>query len=170
MICGFKAKNHPQQTNKRGALDEVDDRGTPREIFDAENEIHHFTLDAAAAPHNALCAKFFTKEVDGLAQSWAGNVVWCNPPYSQIQAWVSKAIAEAQDHGVKTVMLLPSNRTEQGWWQELIEPIRDRPMRFLNITTRFLRGRPRFVWPESRPRPARGDRPPFGLVLVVFEG
>ena len=27
-LTGFKAQNHPQQTGARGAIDEVDDRGT----------------------------------------------------------------------------------------------------------------------------------------------
>jgi hypothetical protein len=34
------------------------------------------------------------------------------------------------------VMLLPANRTEQGWWQKHIEPFRDRAMS--RLTTEFL--------------------------------
>ena len=43
-----------------------------------------FTVDVAAAPHNTKCERFYTAEQDGLAQSWAGETVWCNPPYSSI--------------------------------------------------------------------------------------
>ena len=32
-LIGFKGQNHPQQTDKRGALDEVDDRGTDPAFF-----------------------------------------------------------------------------------------------------------------------------------------
>ena len=91
--------------------------------------------------------------------------MWCNPPYSNIGPWVAKALSEVEGGCLKVVMLLPANRCEQLWWQELIEPMRDRG---LNVTTRFLKGRPRFGWPTEKPRSKRGDRPPFGLVVIVI--
>ena len=36
-----------------------------------------------------------------------GETVWCNPPYSNINPWLDKAIAEAEN-GFNTVMLIPS--------------------------------------------------------------
>lgn len=63
------------------------------------------------------------------------------------------------------VLLLPANRTEQRWWQDGIEPFRDRPHGPLR--TEFIRGRTRFI--------AAGDteikpnaRPPFGCVLCIW--
>src|SRR5690349_13691917 len=122
-LAGFKASNHPQQTGKRGAVDAVDDRGTDRAFFDALSErFGGFTLDVAAARHNAKCERFYTVEDDGLTLPWRGRV-WCNPPYSNLDAWVGKAWHEWPHVGVEhIVMLLPANRTEQGWWQDRVEP------------------------------------------------
>lgn len=166
-LTGFKAKNHPQQTGKNGARDEVDDRGTRWEDFDEFNRLYGpFTLDVAAAPHNAKCEKFFTREDDGLAQSWAGERVWCNPPYSDIGAWVQKAWRERKGT-VGITMLLPANRTEQKWWQEHVEPYRDD--KNYGLTVRFLPGRMRFDRPNAVIGP-KGDRPPFGCCLLIWKG
>lgn len=85
-LTGFKAKNHPQQIGTRGALDEVDDRGTEPEFVRGLEERFGkpFTLDVAAAAHNTKCDRYFTRADDGLAQSWAGERIWCNPPYSNL--------------------------------------------------------------------------------------
>jgi len=169
MIVGFRAKNHPQQTGQRGALDAVDDRGTDQVFFDSLSErFGDFTLDAAASPHNAKCDTYYTREQDGLARRWTGRV-WCNPPYSDIRSWVQKAWDEWRLGGGRTseliVMLLPANRCEQGWWQDLIEPHRDRDESPLSVE--FLRGRMRFDRPGAVIGP-KGDRPPFGCCLLVW--
>lgn len=165
MLAGFKAQNHPQQTGARGALDEVDDRGTHREYFEPWDErFGGFTLDVAAAPHNAKCERYFTRADDGLSQSWAGDRVWCNPPYSNLYDWVSKAWDEwSETRGI--VMLLPANRPEQKWWQELVEPKRDRSGSPLKVE--FLPGRMRFERRDVTIGP-KGDRPPFGCCLLIW--
>lgn len=84
-----------------------DDWGTPQDLFDALNKEFGFTLDPCADDNNHKCAKYYTIEQDGLAQSWAGETVFCNPPYSRKTksnagqiAWVEKCYKEAQggDH------------------------------------------------------------------------
>lgn len=130
----FRSRNHPQQTSRRGdaslfpelvdATDETDDRATPWELYRLLDNRFHFTIDVAASEHNAKCERYYDRDANGLAQSWAGERVWCNPPFSAIRPWVAKAHAEVDAELV--VMLLPSNRTEQPWWQELVEPQRDR--------------------------------------------
>lgn len=180
-IAGFRSSNHPQQTGRRGALDEVDDRETHPENFDPLMERFGFTLDVAAAPHNAKCEDYYTREDDGLSQSWTGRV-WCNPPYSDCGAWVRKAWMEwrgftpadrpltraaiANNPPKLIVMLLPANRVEQKWWQELVEPERDRPNSPLRVE--FLPGRMRFIRPNAVIGP-KGDRPPFGCCLLIWE-
>lgn len=134
-LVGFKAQNHPQQKVK----DHVDDRGTSAEFFTQMVErFGPFDLDVAAASHNAKCERYYTIEDDGLNQPWWGNV-WCNPPYSNIGAWVEKAWRSVLFHGhTKVVMLLPANRTEQRWWQDWVEPYRDgrsTPRVFMRGTT-----------------------------------
>lgn len=173
-LVGFQAQNHRQQVGKRGALDKVDDRRTPRSLFDPLNEEFGFTLDAAASAENRLCDAHYTKRVSGLENSWFSFNVWCNPPYSDIRPWVEKATFEIGQRNEVTgryygprviVMLLPANRTEQSWWQDLIEPGRREGL----IEVRFLRGRLRFNTPEhdytSQPK---GNRPPFGCCLVIW--
>lgn len=161
-VIGFKARNHPQQTAKRGPREDVDCRATAPEVFGPLHDRFRFTLDVAALPHNAKLERHFTPDVDGLAQSWAGERVWCNPPYSSIEPWVEKA----WESGAQlVVMLLPANRTEQGWWQRHIEPRRDQPG---GIRVEFLPGRMRFI-AHGADRIGPNERPPFGVCLVIWD-
>jgi phage N-6-adenine-methyltransferase len=164
----FISRNHPQQVAVRGALDEVDDRGTkPEFIATLEERFGKFTLDVAAAPHNAKAPTYYTRADDGLEEPWNGRV-WCNPPYSDCGAWVRKAWGEWARLGGPSsiVMLLPANRVEQGWWQDHVEPCRDKPGSPLRVE--FLRGRMRFDHPPGWVKPEKGDRPPFGLALLIW--
>lgn len=166
-LSRFKAKNHPQQTSRRWPddVDEVDDRGTHPLDFAAFSEQHGpFTIDVAAAAHNTKCARYYTREQDGTAQDWSGERVWCNPPYSDIAPWVRKAWScWASTSGI--TMLLPANRTEQQWWQLLVEPFRDRPTS--PLSAEFLPGRMRFLKP-GQTAVGPNNRPPFGCVLLVW--
>ncbi len=157
-LVGRKAKNHPQQV----ADDEVDDRATTAELFGPLDERYRFTIDVAASAENTKCPRFFDRATDGLAQPWGGERVWCNPPYSSIRPWVEKAWGEAHGCGL-IVMLLPANRTEQRWWQDLVEPYRDHGPGML--TVEFLPGRQRFLMPGESVVPA-DSRPPFGSCLL----
>lgn len=122
---------------------------TPQDFFDTMNTTHRFDLDVCATPENAKCARFFTKEQDGLAQEWNGKV-WMNPPYGrEIGKWVRKAYESAQ-RGATVVCLLPA-RTDTAWWHDYCEKGR----------YRFLRGRLKFG--GSR------NSAPFPSVVVTFE-
>jgi phage N-6-adenine-methyltransferase len=169
-LIGFSAQNHPQQVANRRALDGVDDRRTPPEFWLPLHERHGFTVDAAASSENALLPRYWTRETDALQQSWRGERVWCNPPFSEVPVWVEKAWKAMRDEGAElVVMLLPANRTEQGWWQQHVEPFRDGdPVNGVTLRTRFLRGRVRFIRPDWE-KPAKGDRPPFGVVLLTWD-
>jgi phage N-6-adenine-methyltransferase len=128
-----------------------DEWETPAKLFDGLNAIYHFTLDAAATDVNALCLRWYTKEQDGLAQSWAGETVLCNPPYGrQIAKWVKKAWEESRKPGTKVVMLLPA-RTDTGWFHDYC----------MKGRVKFLRGRLRFG--------GATDNAPFPSMLVIFE-
>jgi len=162
----FVSRNHPQQVAVRGPLDDVDDRRTPPDLLAecmALAGVTSFDLDVAASDENAIAPHWFTLDNSGLDYPWRGNI-WCNPPYSDIHSWVLTAHRSAWKCDT-IAMLLPANRTEQAWWQDLIEPGR----RDGTLEVFFLRGRRRFGR-RGRTAPAKGDRPPFGLVLVVWGG
>ena len=174
-LSRFKARNHPQQTAKRtpslfgdDETELTDDRMTPPELFRELDAQFHFTLDVAATAANAQCQRFFTKDDDGLSQPWNNERVWCNPPYSNIETWVRKAWQE-QGFCPLIVMLLPSNRTEQPWWQEQVEPWRDGRYSYNTLLrVQFLPGRLRFVQP-GRELVGPNERPPFGCCLLKWE-
>ena len=169
-LVGYKSKNHPQQVGKRGARPEIDDRATTPEVFGPLNERFHFTIDVAASPENTKCKRYYTADEDGLAQPWARERVWCNPPHSNLEAWVAGAWDkwEGTHEPIEPdliVMLVPANRTEQGWWQSYVEPFRDRSDSYLRVE--FLPGRLRFLAPgatEIKPN----ERPPYGCCLLIW--
>ena len=94
---------------------------TPAALY-AELDIEFgFTLDPCPLGGGAM---------DGLTRSWAGERVYCNPPYGRgVSAWLAKA-REAE----RAVYLLPA-RTDTAWWH-------DYALRADEI--RFIRGRLRF--------------------------
>ena len=163
-LVGFKSQNHPQQTRYAGSKRNVDDRALPQELWQLliQNRFN-LTIDVAAAAHNAKLDRYWTEEDNALVQSWAGERVYCNPPYSDIGPWVRKAWSETEAEII--VMLLPGNRTEQSWWQQEIEPRRDRPGSPLRVE--FLPGRLRFLKPGQQFIGAN-ERPPFGCVLCIW--
>lgn len=164
-LVGRKAQNHPQQVGARGARDDVDDRWTPLHLWIPWNDRWQFTLDAAASHDNHLCERYFTLEEDGLQQSWGQERVWCNPPYSDMRSWVDKAWFEFSLSCPLIVMLAPANRTEQRWWQEAIEPARDRGDM---LTTEFLPRRINFGSKDNLGAWSASSAP-FGCVLLIWE-
>lgn len=144
-----------------------DSRETPQWLFDQLNAEFHFTIDVAAAAKNAKCKRFRDERHSGLSADWTGEAVWCNPPFSDIEPWVRKAWASRAN---VVVMIVPANRTEQPWWQELIEPKRDDRGSWLvndfpRLTTRFLPKRIHF--PSPGDKTGKGH-PGFGCVLLIW--
>jgi site-specific DNA-methyltransferase (adenine-specific) len=109
------------------------DWATPDDLYERLDALYRFDLDVAASSENARCSRHFTVDNCGLAQSWQGARVWCNPPYGrQIGNWTQKASQEAPRCQL-IVMLVPA-RTDTQWWHEAIKTAR--PI--------FLKGRLRF--------------------------
>ena len=167
-LVGFKSSNHPQQVGKRGAT-ERDNLGTDPKLYSVLDERFQFTIDVAATQENAKAPVYYSLDrLNGLEEPWFGRV-WCNPPYSEIGAWVRKAWAEWAlwpEQLQLIVMLLPANRPEQAWWQDLVEPHRDREDSPLRVE--FLRGRQRFVMPGAESI-GPNERPPFGCCLLIWQ-
>ena len=97
---------------------DTDERTTPDDLWLPIREVFNPDLDAASTDENALCQAHFTKESNGLLQSWKPySCVFLNPPYSneQIEVWTRKVVQE----GVLTVMVLP-NDSSTDWYNYLI--------------------------------------------------
>jgi phage N-6-adenine-methyltransferase len=169
-VVGYRARNHPQQVARGGARPDVDDRATPPEVFAPLHERFGFTVDAAASDENARLPRYWTAEDDALSQPWADERVWVNPPYSfpNLPAFAGKAWQEWMSPARPglIVMLLPANRTEQAWWQEMVEPYRDLPGS--DLRCEFLPGRTRFLAP-GQGGVGPDERPPFGCCLLIWE-
>jgi len=129
----------------------TDQWSTPQDFFDKLNERFNFTLDPCADKENAKCKKFFTKEDDGLKQSWDNEIVFCNPPYGRvIKEWVKKAYYAK---GGIVVMLMPA-RTDTKYFHDFIyKNERDNEIE-------FIKGRLKFG--DSK------NSAPFPSMIVVF--
>jgi len=122
---------------------------TPQEFFDRLNLEFNFTLDAAATDENAKCAKYFTLNENGLAQSWQGETVFLNPPYGRaVGEWIAKAHAEAE-RGATVVCLIPA-RTDTRYFHD----------HCFKGEVRFVRGRLKFG--NSK------NSAPFPSAVVIF--
>src|SRR5216684_1981867 len=94
-----------------------DERTTPDALFRPLDALFHFTLDPCATAENTKCGFFFTKEQDGLAQSWAAQRAFVNPPFSrgQLKLWLTKALEET-GNGALSVIVTGVD-TSTGWMQ-----------------------------------------------------
>lgn len=129
---------------------------TPPALFMALDKEFAFTVDVAADDGMSQVDRFFDAETDGLAQSWAGERVFCNPPYGRdLERWVAKAVLESQERGALVVMLLPA-RTGNRWFHRHCLP---------HAEIRFIRGRVNF---RKQRAVSTHSRPPFDSMVVVF--
>jgi phage N-6-adenine-methyltransferase len=126
----------------------TDDWATPLDTFQALDAEFHFTTDVCAARLNAKCKHFYTKEDDGLGQTWTGTC-WMNPPYGRtISQWVRKAYGSSLT-GATVVCLLPA-RTDTAWWHDYCT----------KGEIRFIRGRLKFG--------GHKNSAPFPSAVIVF--
>lgn len=121
---------------------------TPQWLFDALDKEFGFTLDPCSNGENNKCTRFFTMQENGLLQDWGGEVVFMNPPYSQVNDWMRKAYGAAQE-GATVVCLVPS-RTDTEWWHSYA----------MKAEIRFIKGRLKFG--------KATNSAPFPSVIVVF--
>jgi len=120
---------------------------TPPGLFAELDMQFHFTLDPCATSKNAKCAKYYTREDDGLSKSWAGEVVFMNPPYGrEIGKWIKKAYEEKD----ATVVCLIPARTDTAYWHDYC----------MRGEVAFIRGRLHFVGGKSDA--------PFPSAIIVF--
>jgi site-specific DNA-methyltransferase (adenine-specific) len=117
-----------------------DNIATPLDLIKELDEEFHFNFDPNPINPEGL------RDVDGLGDWKERN--FCNPPYSNKEPWIKKAIEE-QKKGHLTVMLLPVD-TSTRWFHNLILP---------NAEIRWIRGRLKF---------SKGIPAPFASMICIF--
>lgn len=128
----------------------TDNWETPQDFFDQLNAEFNFTLDPCADEVNHKCPRYFTRKEDGLLQKWAGETVYCNPPYGrELSKWIAKCANESRHATV--VMLIPA-RTDTRAFHEFI---------YGKAEIRFIRGRLKFGGCRQNA--------PFPSMVVVFK-
>lgn len=139
-----------------------DEWETPQDFFDELDKEFHFTLDPCSTHENTKCEKHYTREDNGLHQSWAGETVFMNPPYGrEIAKWVKKAYYSSLEPNTTVVCLIPS-RTDTKWFHDYC----------MKGEIRFIRGRLKFqnrMLPSWREDGSHKISPaPFPSMVVIF--
>lgn len=131
----------------------TDQWATPQDFFDKLNVEFSFTLDPCADENNHKCSKYFTKEEDGLLRDWAGETVFCNPPYGRtIRHWVKKCHDEVYLNQCPCAVMLIPARTDTTWFHQYI---------YGKAKIRFVKGRLKFG--DS------ANSAPFPSMVVIFK-
>ncbi len=128
---------------------------TPKEIFNKLNNEFSFDCDVASSNENHFCDAWITEELNSFYNEWL-STNWCNPPYSDINPWVIKAI-EQHDQGKTTVMLVPAD-TSVKWFKLAYESCNE---------VRFISGRISFINADTQ-KPVNGNNK--GSVLFIWRG
>lgn len=129
----------------------TDDWYTPIDFYNQLNEEFNFNLDPCANYDNHKCSTYFTREEDGLKQSWEGYTVFVNPPYGrEIKDWIKKSYEESLKPNTTVVMLIPS-RTDTQYFHDYI---------YGKADIRFIKGRLKFGGCK--------DPAPFPSMVVIY--
>jgi len=167
--CNFKwstAKRYMKAATQKATgiafstLSELyDDRDNHRAIGTGENEWHtpakyivgvkevlgSIELDPAsskAAQKIIKAKRYFTKDDDGLTQSWMAETVFLNPPYAQpvIAEFIKKLVLELSADNIDEAILLTHNYTDTAWFHMA---------EFLVDAICFTKGRIGFISPDG---------------------
>ncbi|EAC1378687.1 TPA: DNA methylase [Escherichia coli] len=129
-----------------------DDWRTPYRLFRNLHREFNFSLDGAATEYDALLPRF-TDDIHN--QSWDGERVFCNPPYSDTKTFLVKA-AEAD----LAVFLIPYRPHTTYWLKHLFTNPLCHEIRILHRAVKYL--------------PPAGHnglaiRSPFASAIVIFK-
>ena len=124
---------------------------TPKEVYEPLHQRFNFTFDPCPIDWKE-------GDADGLTIDW-GERTFCNPPYSQVGAFVKKA---AEEHAKgKLVVLLINAATDTRWFHEYIYK---KP----GVEIEFMKGRVKFVKPSEPDKRVPAPRPSM-LVIMRLE-
>ena len=132
---------------------------TPPDLFAALDARFGFVLDACAHECDALCARYWTKDDDALAQDWrVGGYVFCNWPFTvkTNPRFTAKMAGEAR-RGAQIVALGPISPNAK-WWHTLLASV-DEMWPFV--------GRLGYIDPVTG---VQQSGPPFESAVYVWHG
>lgn len=115
---------------------------TPQYVFDYADKVYGpFDIDLACTSENTKVANgcFINHGVSAFEFDFSGFAIrieraWCNPPYSDIPAWLRLADKLAAGDGISTCMLIPTPNGDA--WQDY--PIRMGRMHFITGRIAFI--------------------------------
>ena len=140
---------------------------TPQAFFDKMNSLWRFTVDVCADEVNTCCKRYYSEEDNGLAQSWANEVCWCNPPYGRgSYAWLEKAYDEAINNNALVVALIPA-RVGTSWYNKLV---RGKALE-IPVIGRLTFGTDEYwesFWEEHPEKKGSRSPAPFDSILAVY--
>ena len=102
--------------------DESDEWATPKEfVRPLDNAVGGFDLDpASGAEPEPHADETYTKEDNGLEREWFGNV-FLNPPFSNKNDWVEKAINEINAGNADLVLTVLPCDTSTTWFHKMVQ-------------------------------------------------
>jgi hypothetical protein len=129
------------------AVEPLDYQFTPRHVLLPLHDEFRFTLDPCSQSEafSASLMRHYAEPDNGLAQPWAGERVWLNPPYSNVGPWLAKGRAAFWDGLIDCLVALLPSFTDRRWWHANIELDRRCP----EFELRFLKGRFAFGCPGN---------------------
>lgn len=147
-----------QQQSSLTPADDRDEWRTPPFVFTWANKRFWFGVDLASTERNRLCHRNITKRENALGQQWAfwPDAGWCNPPYSNIDPWLRKAVDEAREGFTSVFLILAPNGEER--YSKYVFDVASEVI--------FIGGRLAYLRPDGKP--VSGNT--RGSCLVVYRG
>lgn len=129
-----------------------DDWRTPYRLFRNLHREFGFSMDGAATKHDALLPRF-TDDIHN--QSWVGEKVFCNPPYSDIPSFLLKA-----SESDLAVFLIPYRPHTTYWLKHIFTNPLCHEIRILHRAVKYL---------PPAGHNGLATRSPFAAAVVVFK-
>ena len=132
-------------TLNKGMFTSIDQNWkTPKEFYDNLNKEFNFNLDPCPSENIIDNALFM---------DWNGSV-YVNPPYNNIENFISKGLIELKKGNCNNIVYLLPSRTGTKWFHNYV-------LKFAS-EIRFIRGRLKFSGSEWNA--------PFDSMVVIFKG
>lgn len=125
---------------------------TPSLLFKNLHREFGFTTDGAATEHDTLLPRF-TDDIHN--QSWVGEKVFCNPPYSDIPSFLVKA-SEAD----LVAFLIPHRANTSYWLRHIYSNNHCHEIRILHRAVKYL---------PPAGKKGVAARSPFPSAIVIFK-